>query len=239
MLTLQCKPKNKIFYNYTYSAIKAIKNAKKIAREQNFYYVHSGHLLLSIINTKESLASKILCKDYLISEVKVKLEIIDILTWGMSLLVKRGFKCSNFSPRTRCIFANARTEAHRSKQNFISVDHLLLALLFETRGSAIVSLCRCGFRYDLPYMHTELVQKMKKSRINSLPIKVSPFIFSKKFRVKLTKYNLCVLVIFFITAVNYRKIYYVVKYIRMIYYLTKALKNSSEMRFQLFNLENG
>jgi len=232
MLTLQCKPKNKIFYNYTYSAIKAIKNARKITEGQNFYYVHSGHLLLSIINTKESLASKILCKDYLISEVKVKLEIIDILTWDMSLLVKRGFKCSNFSPRTRRIFANARTEARRSKQNFISVDHLLLALLFETSGSAIVSLYRCGFRYDLPYVRTELVQKMKKSRINSLPIKVSPFIFSKKFRVKLTKYNLFVLVIFFITALNYRKICYGVQYIRCMYHLANFLKNSPNIRLR-------
>jgi ATP-dependent Clp protease ATP-binding subunit ClpA len=224
MSNLNRKPKNNIFYNYSTRSLKVIKNARIIAVKQNFCQVHSGHLLLSIINAKESIASKILCKMYLVNEVEIKTEVINILALNKSLPIKTSLNCSVFSSQTLRVFTKARTEARKLKQNFISVDHLLLALLFETGGSAIVALCRCGYVFDLPDIRATLIEKMDKFRIASISAKTPRFILNKKFHLKLTKYGMCISVLSFVMAVICHKIYCGTLYIRGIYYIAKILE---------------
>ena len=186
-----------MFNNYSIGSLRVIKNAKRIAVKQNFYQVHSGHLLLSIINAKKSIASKILCQMYIINEKEIKTEIIDILAHNISLPKKSSFNCSTFSPRILRIVANARAEAHGLKQNFISTDHLLLALLLEDTGSGIIALSRCSVS-DLANIRITLIQKMEevsttsfpfKIPLNRTPINFNEFIFDKEFYIKSTKYS--------------------------------------------------
>ena len=42
--------------------------------------MHSGHLLISVINAKESVPSKILCKAYLVNEREIRDRLINLLT---------------------------------------------------------------------------------------------------------------------------------------------------------------
>ena len=183
-----------MFNNYTIDSLKVIKNAKKIASERNYCYTHSGHLLLSIIKAEKSIASRVLCKIYSIREVEIKTEVIDILTHNTSSSIEMSFA---FSPRTLRIISNARSEAHGLKQNFISVDHLLLALLLEDTGSGIIALNRCSVS-DLINIRITLIQEMEEASntpfpakipLNRIPINFNEFIFDTEFYTKSNKYD--------------------------------------------------
>jgi ATP-dependent Clp protease ATP-binding subunit ClpA len=194
-----------MFNKYTIGSLRVIKNAKKIAVKQNFHQMHSRHLLLSIINAKESIASKMLCEMYLVNELEIKTKIINILVHNTDLPIKTSLNCSAFSPKTLRIFTNARIEAHKLEQNFISVNHLLLALLLEN---------------DLPDIRATLIKKMEEVKITSLSVTVPCFIFNKKFQLKLTKYLALSCIIAFIC----HKIYYVMLFIRGFYYVANFLE---------------
>jgi ATP-dependent Clp protease ATP-binding subunit ClpB len=186
-----------MFNNYNIDSLRVIKEAKKIAGEQNFCYTHSGHLLLAIMRSRVSIASEILCKMYSIQEAEIKTEVIDILTHNTSSSIKMSSNYRVYSPRVLRIIANARTEAHGLKQNFISINHLLLALLLEDTGSGIMALSRSSVS-DLGNIRITLLHKMEEFSNTSFPVKIplyripinfNEFIFDKEFYIKSTKYE--------------------------------------------------
>ena len=67
---------------------------------------------------------------------------------------------------------------------------------------------------------------MKKVRTDSLIVKGPQFIFNKKPDIKLTKYDVCILTLSFVVAINYRKIYCNILRVRALYYLSTFIEKS-------------
>lgn len=132
-----------MFGRFSEKSQKAILFAQQEAREQKHSYIGSEHLLLGIIREGTDTGAHILSKlgiDYR----KAKEAVMDIVAKGQGPIINS----IAYTPRTKRIFELAFEISREVGEVNVSTEHLLLGILREGQGVAILVLRRLGIDID-------------------------------------------------------------------------------------------
>ncbi|MBR1629167.1 MAG: ATP-dependent Clp protease ATP-binding subunit, partial [Lachnospiraceae bacterium] len=111
---------------YTKQLKRAIEQAKRASKKMGHHYIGTEHLLIGLIRTEDSLASKILASEN-VSEEHVIALITDLITLqgGDVVVAER----EGFTPKMKVILDIAEQEAAASGSPEIGTEHALMAIL--------------------------------------------------------------------------------------------------------------
>jgi ATP-dependent Clp protease ATP-binding subunit ClpB len=131
---------------FTLKAQEALQEAKAIAERKNHQQIDVEHLLLALLEQKEGIVIPILQKlganiDLMISQLDEELNRIPKVTGG-------GAGQVYLSSRLNEIFNAAWKETERLMDEFLSTEHLLIAIADEKRGASSQILQRSGVTKD-------------------------------------------------------------------------------------------
>ncbi|MFQ8697798.1 MAG: ATP-dependent Clp protease ATP-binding subunit, partial [Peptoniphilus harei] len=143
-----------MFGRFSEKSQKAILFAQQEAREQRHSYIGSEHILLGILREGTDVGAHILSKlgiDY----KKAKETTMDIVSQGQGPVVSS----IAYTPRTKRIFELAFEVSRELGENTVSTDHLLLGILREGQGVAILVLKRLGI--DVMSLENDIVNNME------------------------------------------------------------------------------
>jgi ATP-dependent Clp protease ATP-binding subunit ClpB len=131
---------------FTLKAQEALQEAKAIAERKNHQQIDVEHLLLALLGQKEGIAIPILQKlganvDLIVSQLEGELDRIPKVTGG-------GVGQVYLSSRVNEIFNGAWKEAERLMDEYLSTEHLLIAIADEKRGASSQILQRNGVTKD-------------------------------------------------------------------------------------------
>ena len=130
-----------MFERFTESARKVILLSQKEAKNLRHNYIGTEHLLLGLIAENEGLAAKVL-KERNVTLERARQELVKVL--GPVPENEKNIEILGYTPRTKRIFELAIVEARELNNNYVGTEHLLLGLLEENEGVAIVVLNRLG-----------------------------------------------------------------------------------------------
>jgi ATP-dependent Clp protease ATP-binding subunit ClpB len=131
---------------FTLKAQEALQEVKAIAERKNHQQIDVEHLLLALLEQKEGIAIPILQRlganiDLIISQLEGELNRIPKVTGG-------GAGQVYLSSRLDELFNAAWKEAERLMDEYLSTEHLLIAIADEKRGSSSQILQRNGVTKD-------------------------------------------------------------------------------------------
>jgi ATP-dependent Clp protease ATP-binding subunit ClpB len=131
---------------FTLKAQEVLQEAKAIAEQKHHQQIDVEHLLLALISQKEGIVLPILQRlganaDLIVSQLEGELDRIPQVTG-------KGVGQVYLSSRLNEIFNAAWKEAERLADEYLSTEHLLLAICDEKRGSAYQVLQRNGVTKD-------------------------------------------------------------------------------------------
>jgi ATP-dependent Clp protease ATP-binding subunit ClpB len=131
---------------FTLKAQEALQEAKAIAERKNHQQIDVEHLLLALLEQKEGIVTPILQKlganiDLIVSQLESELNRIPKVTGG-------GAGQVYLSSRVNEIFNSAWKEAERLMDEYLSTEHLLIAIADEKRGASSQILQRNGVTKD-------------------------------------------------------------------------------------------
>ena len=117
---------------FTDKAQRILSLALNHAQEFGHTYIGSEHLLLGLVEEKDSIASRMLFKRGIVYS-KIKNDIMSITVLGE----KTTLSLSDFTPRVKRIIENAYKLSEKHKQNAVGSEHLLYSLLGENDCPAV------------------------------------------------------------------------------------------------------
>jgi ATP-dependent Clp protease ATP-binding subunit ClpB len=131
---------------FTLKAQEALQEAKSIAERKHHQQIDVEHLLLALLGQKEGIVIPILQKlgantDLIVSQLENDLNRIPQVTG-------RGVGQVYLSSRLNEIFNMAGKEAERLADEYLSTEHLLIAIADEKQGTAFQTLQRNGVTKD-------------------------------------------------------------------------------------------
>ncbi len=140
-----------MFEHFNEKAIKSVVLAQEEARNTGYNLVGSEHLLLGLMGEGSSVAAKTLAKQGFTVEQTRKL-IAETIGKGS------GYSPPNipFTPKVKSIFEQAFTEARHLNVNYISPEHILLAIANKPDTLAARILTDRGV--DLKQLRTEILK---------------------------------------------------------------------------------
>jgi len=119
------------FDRFTIRGQEAVQSAVELAEKNQNQQVEPEHLLASMLEQKEGVVRPVLGK--------IGVQVPTVLS-GIEAAVAKFPKVSGgqqyFSSRTNTIFQNAQKEAERMQDEYLSTEHLLLAIVDEKTGDA-------------------------------------------------------------------------------------------------------
>jgi len=144
-----------MFEYFNEKAIKTVVLSQEEARRAGYNLVGSEHLLLGIIGEGSSVAAKLLENNGI--NTKQTRQVIEQLVGRGG-----GFSPTNipFTPRVKKIFELAFEESRQLGDNFISPEHLLLAILKEVDTVAAKTLLNQGI--ELEQLRVILIKKLSE-----------------------------------------------------------------------------
>lgn len=125
---------------FTERAERAIMLAQQSAAELGHNYVGTEHILLGLIREGGGVAARVL-QSQGVTEEKVIEEIEELIGRGDYQLAQPP---TGFTPRTKRVFEIAFMEARRLGSNYISTEHILLAIMREGESVAVRVLLDLG-----------------------------------------------------------------------------------------------
>lgn len=128
-----------IFGKFTEKSQKAILFAQNEARDARLNYVGSEHLMLGIIKEGTGTGARIL-KGLGLTYENVKLATYEIVTKGNEVVTGNLI----YTPRTKKIFELSYQAAKEDELENIGTEHILLGILREGQGIAVLVLKRLG-----------------------------------------------------------------------------------------------
>ena len=119
------------FDRFTIRGQEAVQSAVELAEKNQNQQVEPEHILASMLDQKEGVVRPVLGKigvqvPSVLTEVQVAIEKFPKVSGGQQY----------FSSRTNTIFQNAQKEAERMQDEYVSTEHLLLAISDEKAGDA-------------------------------------------------------------------------------------------------------
>jgi ATP-dependent Clp protease ATP-binding subunit ClpB len=141
---------------FTLKSQEALQEAKAVAERKNHQQIDVEHLLLALLGQKEGIVVPILQKlgantDLIVSQLESELERIPKVTGG-------GVGQVYISSRLNEILNAAWKEAERLKDEYLSTEHLLLAICDEKGGTASQILRRNGVDKDAVFRVLEEIR---------------------------------------------------------------------------------
>jgi ATP-dependent Clp protease ATP-binding subunit ClpC len=159
-----------MFEYFNEKAIKNVVLAQEEARNTGHNLVGTEHILLGIIGEGTSTAAELL------ANLKIDLEqtrnlAIEIVGKGS------GFIPANipFTPKAKRILEQAFNEARQLKSNFISPEHILLAMIKQTDNMAVKLLTKQNV--NLRQLRTDLIKKLGETEVVAAGNQDNPFGF--------------------------------------------------------------
>jgi ATP-dependent Clp protease ATP-binding subunit ClpB len=133
------------FDKFTIKSQELIQNAQSLAGRYNHQQIEPEHLLSAMLSEKEGVAGAILRKlgvspETIAQEVTVALGRLPKITGSAAEVY--------LSPRTRAVLEAAFGEADKMKDEYVSIEHLLLAIVDDRGGEAHRMLQRYGVNRD-------------------------------------------------------------------------------------------
>jgi ATP-dependent Clp protease ATP-binding subunit ClpB len=131
---------------FTLKAQEALQEAKSVAERKHHQQIDVEHLLLALLGQKEGIVVPLLQKlganpDLIVSQLENELSRIPQVTG-------RGVGQVYLSSRLNEIFNTAWKEAERLADEYLSTEHLLIAIADEKQGAAFQILQRSGVTKD-------------------------------------------------------------------------------------------
>ena len=159
-----------IFGRFTQRAQQTLALAQKIAADLQQPYVGTEHMLLSLLKTNASVPKAVSSRmsfESVTAELKK-----EIAALRDSDVNKPAGARIELSPRAKKTLENSMMESRKLGQNYVTVEHLWLALLGNDDGVAGALLRRAGV--DLSAAREELLQQMRENAGNEEPLRKFP-----------------------------------------------------------------
>lgn len=132
------------FDKFTIKSQELIQNAQSLAAQYGNQQIEPEHLLSAMLDEPEGIAANVLHKMG-VSPDGVHGELISAID---RLPKVSGTGDIYFSPRTKKILEQAFSEAAAMKDEYVSIDHILLSIVEEKKGEAAKILARHGINRD-------------------------------------------------------------------------------------------
>ena len=147
-----------MFEYFNEKAIKNVVLAQEEARNTGHNLVGTEHILLGVIGEGTSTAAELL-GNFGIELDRTRDLAIDVVGKGS------GFIPANipFTPKAKRILEQAFNEARQLKSNFISPEHILLAIIKQSDNMAVKLLSKQNV--DLKQLRTELIKKLGEAEV--------------------------------------------------------------------------
>jgi ATP-dependent Clp protease ATP-binding subunit ClpB len=134
------------FDKFTIKSQELIQNAQSLASQLNNQQIEPEHLLADMLGKNDGIAVAILRKlgaspGAVAQEVTAAVDRLPKISGGTTTEVY-------ISPRTKAILERAFSEANKMKDEYVSIEHILLAVSEETGGEAAKILSRAGVTRD-------------------------------------------------------------------------------------------
>ena len=175
-----------MFEYFNEKAIKNVVLAQEEARNTGHNLVGTEHILLGVIGEGTSTAAELLA-NYGVNLNRTRELAVDVVGKGS------GFIPANipFTPKAKRILEQAFNEARQLKSNFISPEHILLAIIKQTDNMAVKLLTKQGV--DLRQLRTDLIKKLGEAEVVAATArKENPFGFGggRDKQVKLKEFSI-------------------------------------------------
>ena len=134
------------FDKFTIKSQELIQNSQALASQYHQQQIEPEHLLVAMLGQPEGIAVIMLRKlgashDAIASEIKAAVEKLPKVSGGN---IGEAF----LSPRSKTVLEAAFSEAAKMKDEFVSIEHLFLAIADEKQGAAAGILSRAGVTRD-------------------------------------------------------------------------------------------
>ena len=132
------------FDKFTIKSQELVQTAQSLASQRNNQQIEPEHLLAGMLADKEGITASILRKlgvspESVAREVETKLDQLPKVSGGTGVYI---------SARSRAVLDRAFTEAEKMKDQYVSIEHILLAITEEKQGDAAKILVRNGVGRD-------------------------------------------------------------------------------------------
>ena len=134
------------FDKFTIKSQELIQNAQSLASQLNNQQIEPEHLLAAMLDEKDGIAVAMLRKlgaspGDIAQELKAAVDRLPKISGSTPTEIY-------ISPRTKAILEQAFSEATKMKDEYVSIEHILLAMSEETAGEAAQILSRAGVTRD-------------------------------------------------------------------------------------------
>jgi ATP-dependent Clp protease ATP-binding subunit ClpB len=134
------------FDKFTLKAQEVIQNSQEIASQRGHQQIEPEHLLYAILEQREGIIPPLLGKigveeDAIVQELGEALDQLPSVSGG-------GIDSAYISPRSKAVFDQALKEAKQMRDEYVSVEHLLLAITDDKQGKASNILSAHGLARD-------------------------------------------------------------------------------------------
>ena len=134
------------FDKFTIKSQELIQSAQSLASQHNNQQIEPEHLLAAMLAESDGIAVAMLRKlgaspDQLAQEAKTAVDRLPKISGSAAADVY-------ISPRTKAVLEQAFTEATKMKDEYVSIEHILLAISEETVGEAAKILSRTDVTRD-------------------------------------------------------------------------------------------
>ena len=132
------------FDKFTIKSQELVQTAQSLASQRNNQQIEPEHLLSGMLADKEGITASILRKlgvspDGVTQEVNAVLDQLPKVSGGADVYI---------SARSKDVLENAFAEAEKMKDQYVSIEHILLAVTEEKQGSAANILAQHGVNRD-------------------------------------------------------------------------------------------
>ena len=135
------------FDKFTIKSQELIQSAQTLASRYNHQQIESEHLLAAMLQKPDGIAGAMLRK-LGVSPAEIGREAVASLE-KLPRVSGTGIGENYLSPRAKAVLETAFTEATRMKDEYVSIEHIFLAIAEEKQGKAAAILSRAGVTRDL------------------------------------------------------------------------------------------
>ncbi|MBM3190180.1 MAG: ATP-dependent Clp protease ATP-binding subunit, partial [Chloroflexi bacterium] len=140
------------FDRFTERAQEAATHAYEIMQRYQHTQLDTEHILLALLEQSDGIVPRIL-KDLSVNMEQVRRRLDDVLKASPRMAVPGSLQPQQvyITPRVKRLMDRSNEEASRLKDEFISTEHLLLAILSDQESAAARILLDAGITYDRFY----------------------------------------------------------------------------------------
>jgi len=134
------------FDKFTLKAQEVIQNSQEIASQRGHQQIEPEHLLYALLEQREGIIPPLLGKigvkeDAIVQELGEALDQVPSVSGA-------GFGSAYISPRSKAVFDQALKEAKQMRDEYVSIEHLVLAITDDTEGKTSKILSAHGLTRD-------------------------------------------------------------------------------------------